>query len=99
MASLLWYQMEMVGGTMMESDMFEQLLRVSHQAMTESHYDAAYHALAAAYSLARDEQNAQRLHLVEQTAREQLKWLDEHAPTYEQSSHLRTLIAQSSCQQ
>ena len=83
----------------MKADTFENLVQISHEAMVENHYDAAYHTLAAAYSLARDEQNAQHLHTVERLAREQLKWLDEHAPNYEQSSHLRTLISQASSEQ
>ena len=79
----------------MQPDTFEQLVHISHQAMAESHYDAAYHSLAAAYSLARDEQNVQHLHTVEQTAREHLRWLDEHAPDYEHSAQLRILIARA----
>jgi hypothetical protein len=86
-------------GAVMKSETFEQLIEISHQALTENHYDAAYYTLAAAYSLARDEQNAQHLHTVERLAREQLKWIDEHAPDYEYSSHLRTLISRASSEQ
>jgi hypothetical protein len=70
----------------MEPDLFEELIQSSRKALHGSHYNVAYHALAAALHYAQDEENIESLLLVAHIADEQLKWIDATTPDYEHSS-------------
>ena len=73
-------------GLMQPEDMYEQLMHINREAFAAAHYNTAYHALASALHCAFDLGDSQRLTSIENTAKEQLKFIDSHAPTYEHST-------------
>jgi len=72
------------------SNIYEQLMLLSNQALTSGHYEAAYHALTAAMHCASDLSNEEYLARVEQEAKAQRDWIDSHAPEHRISTQLAT---------
>jgi len=68
------------------SDIYEQLMALSNQALTSSHYEAAYHMLTAAMHYASDLGNEEYLARVEQEAKVQRNWIDSHTPEHRMST-------------
>jgi hypothetical protein len=70
----------------MKSDMFEQLVQISHKALADGHHSVACHALFAAYHCAQVERSSEHLLQVEDLAGEYLRQIDACAPECEHSS-------------
>ena len=68
------------------SNIYEQLMALSNQALTSAHYEAAYHALVAAMHCASDFGDEDYLTRVEQEAKAQRDWIDSHAPEHRMST-------------
>jgi hypothetical protein len=61
-------------------------LEINREAFAGGLYSVAYHALAAALHCARAAQDAGRLAVVAQRARDQVAWINQQAPAYEHST-------------
>jgi hypothetical protein len=72
------------------TDLFPQLVAISQQAFTGVHYEAAYHALAAALHYAQDTGSAEQLEEVSRMAGAQLAYIDANAPDSVMSSQAAT---------
>jgi hypothetical protein len=70
----------------MSGDLFKQLIAVAGEAFAGRHFSVAYHALAAAYHCASDNNDESQLSLVERVALEHLRWIDANVPAYEHST-------------
>src|SRR5512133_1030700 len=83
------YNARMSGETGREKQagtLYDRLTAINREAFEMGHYDIAYHALAGALSYAETDGTQEQLRYVEQTAMEQLKFIDMHAPTYHHST-------------
>jgi hypothetical protein len=69
-----------------DEEVFDQLIALNQRAFGLGRFSAAYHALAAAQSWASGDKDGGQLAIVENLAREELQWIDLHAPGYEHSS-------------
>ncbi len=67
-------------------DLFARLMVIQDETFAASHYNTAYHVLAAALHCADDEHNLQYLLDVSALAAQQLQWIDQYAPGYEHST-------------
>lgn len=63
-----------------QSHVYDSLIAISQRALETEHYEAAYHALAAAMHYARDEGNMEHLANVEAMAQAQQDWIDARDP-------------------
>lgn len=63
-------------------DLYEQLMAISQEALTNQYYETAYHSLAAAMHYAQAVGNAERLQAVASAAKEQQDLIDTQTPKH-----------------
>jgi len=68
------------------STLFERLIVLNGEAFAATHYNTAYHILAAALHEAQQGQDASCLATVQRAAEDQLAWIDEAISAYEHSA-------------
>lgn len=68
------------------SDIYSQLMAISHMALENGHYETAYHALTSAMHYVTDLRDEERLKEVETVAKSQQEWIDTHAPEHRMST-------------
>jgi len=66
--------------------LYNQLFSASQNALQNAHYEAAYHALAGALHIAQDMKDTRRLEAISQEAKDQLDYINKHAPNSSMSS-------------
>jgi hypothetical protein len=76
----------MASSTPHQDEMYEQLLTISRQAFSETSFEVAYHALAAAMHRAKDLNNVRFLRELLQEAEQQKKLIDTRYPDHSLSS-------------
>jgi hypothetical protein len=67
-------------------DFYLRLIEMNRQAFTDGEHDVAYHLLSAALHCAQRLEEIPYLRQIEQTADEQLKWIDETDSGYQHST-------------
>ncbi|HEX5323410.1 MAG TPA: hypothetical protein VFW40_06455 [Capsulimonadaceae bacterium] len=78
-------------GPAKSKEIFDQLIALNREAFERDRFSTAYHALAAALHWADEENDERQLATVEKLAKEQLNWIDLHAPNYQHSSQSAAL--------
>jgi hypothetical protein len=65
---------------------YQDIIRLNREAFDGGEFDVSYHLLMAALHCSQDLADIQRLEEVGKLAKEQLTWIDAHAPEYDHST-------------